>query len=426
MDFTYALKVKLLDAWYPAAIDRQFGGFLSDLSRQWKPVGPQRKMIVTQARHVWTTSKAATMYPEEPRYLLTAAHGYDFLRNIMWDSELGGFHPLVTRQGKPVSSREGGSRKTAYGNAFGIFALAAYYGISGNASALELAKSAFHWLDQYSHDPVHRGFFRHLERDGTVMAAPNAGYAPKDANSTIHLLEAFTELYRVWPDPLVRRRLSELLHLVCDKISTNKGHLNLAFGRDWTPVEGRDTGIFRQSRKPFLNPVSFGHDLETAFLMIDAAEALGDGVDARTLRKAKAMLDHALCFGWDERKGGFFERANYAEGDAVPYLKGDAKLWWVQAEGLHTLAYMLERFPEDSSRYLEKFETLWEYIQNYLIDDHNGGWYQGGLDREPWHYFSPKGTVWKGNYHTARALMRCVGWQATTQNTRELSLVVNC
>ena len=401
-EFAFALKTNTLDAWYPAAIDTQFGGFLSDFSHCWKPTGPQRKMIVTQARHVWSTSKAATFYPEEPRYLSAAAHGVEFLRNVMWDRELGGFRTLATREGTPIPSKDGRFRKTAYGNAFGIFALAAYHQASGNAPALELAKDAFHWLDRHGRDPAHQGYFRHLERDGTAMVAADARHLAKDANSTIHLLEAFTELYRAWPDALLRRRLSELLHLVRDRISSERGYMNLYFDPDWAPAGARDGGCPGRSVD-----VSFGHDLEAAFLMIDAMEALGDGADARTLRRAKALVDHALRQGWDERKGGFFDRGRYRFGEAEPTITRESKVWWVQAEGLHTLKLMLNRFPDDRPRYLEKFEMLWKYIKNHLVDYRNGGWYQGGLDREPWHYFSPKGTVWKVNYHSVRALMRC-------------------
>ena len=108
--------------------------------------------------------------------------------------------------------------KNAYGNAFAIYALAAYYKASGDTSALNLAKKSFLWLEKHSHDPVHKGYFQHLKRDGTpvvrdetIPSTSDIGY--KDQNSSIHLLEAFTELYGVWKHDIVRQRLQEMLYL---------------------------------------------------------------------------------------------------------------------------------------------------------------------------------------------------------------------
>src|SRR6476620_11638283 len=136
----------------------------------------------------------------------------------MWDKEYGGFYNLVTRDGTPKSII-----KDAYGNAFGIYGLSAYYECSHDTAALSFAKTAFMWLEKHSHDPTYKGYFQHLQRDGTpvirtadVKSTSDLGY--KDQNSSIHLLEAFTELYHIWPDPLVRERLQEMLYLIRDTI----------------------------------------------------------------------------------------------------------------------------------------------------------------------------------------------------------------
>src|SRR6478735_9559278 len=118
------MKTGILAKWYPLAVDTIFGGFLSTFTYDFKPSGDQDKMIVTQARHTWSNSKAADLYPNEKQFLSNASHGFRFLKDVMWDKKFGGFYQLVDRQG---NVKNGDSTKTAYGNTFAIFALAAYY-----------------------------------------------------------------------------------------------------------------------------------------------------------------------------------------------------------------------------------------------------------------------------------------------------------
>ena len=136
------LQSELLEKWYPQAVDTAYGGFLSSFTYDFKPTGDQDKMIVSQARHVWTNSKASLRYPEVEHYTSSAKHGFEFLKNVMWDKTYGGFYWLMDRQGHV----KGDSSKTAYGNSFCIYALAAYYAASKDTSALNLAKKAFAWL----------------------------------------------------------------------------------------------------------------------------------------------------------------------------------------------------------------------------------------------------------------------------------------
>ena len=122
----------MLQKWYPQSVDTVFGGFTSTYTHDFKPSGDQDKMIVSQARHLWTNSKASQRYPDIAHYKSSAKHGFDFLRNVMWDETFGGFYTLVDREGNVKDD----SSKTAYGNAFGIYALAAYYAASHDTSAL--------------------------------------------------------------------------------------------------------------------------------------------------------------------------------------------------------------------------------------------------------------------------------------------------
>lgn len=400
----------ILAIWYPRTIDSIDGGFLSDFDYKWEMNGPQNKMIVTQSRHIWTCSSVAEFYPEQKDYYLTiAGHGVQFLKDKMWDKELGGFFNLVDQKGNVLNSGKSGRlMKDAYGNAFAIYGLSAYARQTSDTSALALAIKAFLWLEKHSYDPQYGGYFQFLEADGTPLKEGFRGTPPKDQNSSIHLLEAFTELYRVWPNPLVKERLLGMLSLIRDRITQPKGYLQLYMSRELSPFSLRDSSEEVREKRWLLDHISFGHDVETAFLMLEASETAGLKDDTLTLRIAKKMVDHALATGWDEKVGGFYEAGYYFKGhDTVTIIK-DTKNWWAQAEGMNSLLMMAELFPKDPHNYQALFLKQWEYINNYLIDHKYGDWYPNGIDKEPEEKMARKAHIWKGNYHTSRSMMNCL------------------
>jgi mannobiose 2-epimerase len=402
------LQEHVLDLWYPRVMDEEHGGFLSDFNHQWTPDGPQDKFIVSQARHTWTTARAARFYPDaDSQYLPIAAHGFAFLRDVMWDDTYGGFVERVSRDGVVQANADGERVKRAYGNAFAIYGLASYYAASGNDEALQLAQEAFRWLDAHAHDPVHGGYFQFMARDGTPFRDGYEGTPPKDQNSSIHLLEAFTELYHVWPDPVLEERLREMLHVIRDTLVADKGYLTLFTRADWTPISYRDSSEAVREANYRLDHVSFGHDVETAFLMLEAAEALGAERDT-TLRVGKAMVDHALRNGWDEETGGLYDGGYYPRKNAPIDIVRTSKAWWAQAEALNAFLLMADLFPDDEMRYFEHFRQQWTYVQDYLLDDTHGGWYRGGIDEEPDQRMASKGGIWKAAYHETRSLMQCI------------------
>jgi mannobiose 2-epimerase len=404
-----SLKNESLAKWYPQAMDTVYGGFLSSFTFDFKPTGDQDKMIVTQARHTWTNAKAFIRYPDVKYYRTGTIHGFKFLKDFMWDKQYGGFYWLVDRAGNV----KGDSSKTAYGNAFGIYGLAAYYEATHDTAGLNLAKKAFLWMEQHSHDPVAKGYFQHLQRNGTPVirkadtpSTADTGY--KDQNSSIHLLEALTELYQVWPDPLLRERLNEMLVLIRDVITTEKGNLTLFLKPDWTPVSFADSTEEVIMKHRNLDHVSFGHDVETAYLLLEASHVLGLKNDSVTLRKAKRMVDHALRNGWDDAAGGFYDEGYYFKGQQKIKIIRDTKNWWAQAEGMNALLLMADLFPEDDIHYFEKFEKLWGYAKLNLIDHEYGDWFAGGIDKQPELKTALKGHIWKAFYHQYRSMANCV------------------
>ncbi len=409
-EISHSLKTEVLDVWYPTAIDTIEGGFLTNFSFDWKALDLQPKMIVTQARHVWTTS-AATKFYQDDQYRQIAKHGFHFLKDKMWDAEYGGFFTFQQK----ASARFISGDKLAYGNAFAIYALAAYYSVSNDTAALSLAKKTFHWLEKHAYDSEYKGYFNILNRDGSWSSSRYSDKTPgllsgaglKDQNSSIHLMEAFTELYRIWPDSLLRERTIELLGLIRDRIITPKGYMTLFFERDWTPISFRDSAeVVRKINQHFDN-VSFGHDVETAYLMLETSHVLGLEISSKTLSVAKKMVDHALAKGWDEANSGFYYEGYYFDDSDSMTIINRSKQWWVQAEGLNAFLLMSKLFPYEK-KYADAFQKQWEYIKKYLIDHEYGDWYVEGLDINPKARKSLKAQSWKGNYHNVRALINCI------------------
>ena len=392
--------------WYPRVIDSVDGGYLSDFNYKWEANGSQNKLIVSQARHVWTCSKLEAMYPGQG-FIEYATHGVTYLHEMMWDSLYGGFHSLLSRDGNILDQQWGGN-KTAYGNSFGIYGLAAYVMATGDEKALELAKSAFRWLDQHAYDPEYGGYFQFFTREGVVFKDGFEGIPPKDQNSSIHLLEAFTELYQVWPNDTLRSRLEEMLVTIRDKVAGDKAYMNLFFNQDWSPVVFHDSLPEVRETNYSIDHVSFGHDIEIAYLMMEASEVLGLGHDEQTLTRSKALADHVLDYGWDSAVGGIYDRGYYLPDTPGVTIILDTKVWWSQVEALNTLLIMAQLYPDDPRDYYSKFELQWDYIKTYLLDHEHGGILVEGTDKSHESITRDKGGTWKVSYHTARSLMNCI------------------
>ncbi|MGL6267831.1 MAG: AGE family epimerase/isomerase, partial [Chitinophagaceae bacterium] len=362
----------------------------------------QDKMIVTQARHLWTTSVIAKNFNNHT-YMGYARHGLAFVKK-MWDSTYGGFFQDVDRSGKPLHLND---KKTAYGNAFAIYGLSAYYHVSKDSTALNLAKETFRWLEEKSHDPLFNGYFQDIARDGKVLQRNNTtpdnstiGY--KDYNSSIHLLEAFTALYSIWPDTLLKKRLFEMYHIVKDTMMNDRHYLDMYFEPNWKHISfsGQDSASIHSHF--FMDHVSFGHDIETAYLLLEAALALGIQDNAALHDELRLIVDHSLK-GFDTIRGGLFDEGYYFDRSNDIVIIKDSKVWWAQAEALNTLMIFHEFYPD--AGYGKLYDKQWNYIKAYIIDSTYGGWYQFGLDTRPDAKKAPKGSAWKATYHDGRALI---------------------
>ena len=413
-----------LRKWYPLVVDEECGGYLTNISYDWCPAAEQEKTIVNQARHVLTTSKATMFVPDPSRYQSYALHGLSFLSDCMWDQRYGGFFQVRSRQGTYTDCRGWGDEKRTYGNASGVHALASLYALTGDAAVLHFAQEAFQWIETHSRDSECGGYFSFLTRRGEPIdetsqyrsvASDSRGVGLKDQNSLSFLLEAYTDLYRVWKDDTLGARLSDLLTLIRDTVVTEKGYLQLYFSRDWTPLSYRSASEATRALNYGLDHISFGHDCKTALLLLAASHALGIPNDTRTLAVAKRLIDHALLYGWDPEVGGFYDAGYEFDGSDECTIIDRAKTWWGQAEAL-TVLLVLALIDPGTAAYRRSFDRQWEYIECYLHDRHNGDWFEGGLDQDPHLRTGPKGDMWKCPYHQAKALMTCIALLTDTDD----------
>jgi len=409
------LQIGIIPKWYPLCVDKIYGGYYSNLSSNFEIMPDQDKMIVSQARHIWATSKFAAFFDKE-MFKDIANHGFEFLKNKMWDDKFGGFYQMRNRKGEVSDYHGFYVEKRTYGNAFAVYGLAALFDLTKDEEVLELAKNCFKWIENKAADNFQNGYFQFLTRDGNVFDKNSlhktkasdlkeVGY--KDQNSSIHLLEAYTELYNVWKSPELESRLKNILFLIRDVQTTKDGYLNLFFEPDWKPVSFRNAPEETRENNYGLDHVSFGHNYETAFLMLEASYTLGIENDIKTLTVAKRMLDHAIDNGWDKNTAGFFDEGYYFEENGKCKIIKDTKVWWAQAEGLNALLLFSKIFPKEK-KYYKLFLKQWEHIKKYFIDSTNGDWYWGSLEKEPFYVNEPKSTIWKCTYHTGRTLMNCI------------------
>jgi mannobiose 2-epimerase len=392
---------QVLDQWFPRSVDRLRGGFDQNFGEDWSPGDPYERSLVYQARLTWVASKAAKRYPiEKKAFQALARRGWTELE-YFWDWDNGGFY-WSGQVGGPYLETE----KHVYGMAFAIYACAASYHATLDPGILKLAKETFAWLEAHAHDPVNRGYYEALDRDGTPILntddPPTAKPFPrrsgndaigtvfgrKSMNTHIHLLEALTDLYGIWKDPLVLNRLREVFHIVRDRVVDPVGYQRMFFAPDWNAIPGED---------------SYGHDIEAAYLLVEATAALGKPNDAKTWKVARSLVDHTLKAGWDKTYGGVYDFGSPDTGPSTP--RGQAKVWWVQAEGLNSLLLMHEKYGRSSRRYWDAFVREWEFISKFQVDHVHKGWYSAVSREGKARPGAVKSDGWTEAYHQGRALM---------------------
>ncbi len=396
------LQTEILAQWYPRSIDPIHGGFNADFARDWSPLPSHGKFSVSQGRMTWVAAQVVLSRPaQREQYLPYVRHGADYLRDVLWDKQEGGFFWGLNDDGSISPSFT--DNKQLYGISFGIYGLAGAYAATHDQADLALAKEAFRWTDRHAHDAKNGGYFEWLTRAGEPMQAepyeavvrslPGTDFpiGYKSMNTHIHLLESFTELLKVWPDPTLRARVQELQHVVRDLVTVQPGAMNLYLTNDWRAVPDHD---------------SYGHDVEATYLMQETEDTLSKAgarpsaaERERTEKVGRMLVDHALAYGWDSAHGGLYHSGPFM-GKPADLLKE----WWVQMESLNSLLLLHERYGKTTDVYWKAYQLQWHWIQTYQVDHEFHGEYEL-IKADGMPLSTVKGRIWKASYHESRALM---------------------
>lgn len=345
------LAENILPFWARHAVDRENGGFYGKIDCDRNIDAQAPRAAVVNARILWTYAAASRLV--DPQYREIADRAWDYIANRFWDSEYGGVYWMVDYLGRPLSDR-----KQIYAQAFAIYALAEYYRATGNPDSLDRAKKLFQFIEQHSYDPVHKGYIEACARDWgpleDLRLSEKDLNSPKSMNTHLHILEAYTNLLRVWRDPDLLARQKELLEVTMDRIvDPSTAHFHLFFDMQWNSLNDH---------------ISFGHDIEGSWLMVEAAEVVGDAILLERVRKLAVRMAAAVAKEAVDADGSIFYEA-----DSKGVLIDPNKHWWAQAEAVVGFynAYQLtgeERFRELAYR-------AWEFIEAQVVDRAHGEWH---------------------------------------------------
>jgi mannobiose 2-epimerase len=362
--------------------DNEHGGYYGwlgyDLALDKKAV----KGCILNSRITWFFANAYTLLKDES-LLDEAKHGFAFMKDYCFDKENGGIYWSITYDGKPEDTT-----KHTYNQAFCIYALSSYYEASKDEEALAMAKELFHIIEEKCTDEV--GYLEAFDREFHLIEndklSENGVIADKTMNTLLHVFEAYTELYRVSKDAEVKKRLEWILDTIADKIYNPKLH--------------RQEVFFDKNYNSILNLHSYGHDIETAWLLNRGVDVLGEEtyqkkmgpiIDDLTAQVYKVAFDgHSL--------------ANECEKGVV----NTHRVWWVQAETVIGFLNGYQRNPE-KKEYLEAAKSEWQFIKDYVIDKREGSEWFWEVDENGKPYPDrPIVEPWKCPYHNGRMCIEVI------------------
>lgn len=339
---------------------------------------------VVNARILWSFSIASRLI--DSKYGASARHSYAYLTRYFHDKENGGFYWMLDSKGDVISDR-----KQTYAQAFSLYAFAEYARMEKNDESLQHAIELFHLIEQHCYDPVRKGYIEAKTRDWKPMADMRLSdkdlNCPKSMNTHLHIMEAYTNLLRVWRDPQLIQQQTELIEITLDRIiDSANAHFKLFFDADWNSANDH---------------VSYGHDIEGSWLLAEATEVLGNPeLHKRARHIALEMAERTYQQGIDKDGSLFYEA------DGTGHLIDAKKHWWAQAEAMVGFYNAFQMCGDE--KFLRASHAVWQYIRTKIVDQTHGEWYAK---------LTPDGTPlrftedpdahlvgpWKCPYHNTRA-----------------------
>jgi mannobiose 2-epimerase len=373
----------ILQYWMDASYDLQQGGFIGQIDFNNQKHYDSEKGSVLNARILWTFSAAYQLNPQK-ELLDTAQRAFDYLATYFYDPEHGGIFWSLNADGTPKDTKN-----QIYALAFVIYGMSEYYTISKDEKALEMAINLYKKIEQYSYDPIQKGYFEAFTRDWQPIA--DLRLSEKDANEKktmnthLHIVEAYANLYKVWQDETLRQTIVELLETIdIHFINTETGHLRLFFDENW-------------NEKP--DVISYGHDIEAAWLLLQCAEISGDAQLIQNYTRHALQMTDVTREGLDEDGGLWYEFDPHTNQMIAE------KHWWPQAELL--IGFVNAWQISGQEHYLDTAIKNWEFTKKYLIDRNVGEWIWGiYADYSP--IAKDIAGFWKCPYHNGRACMEII------------------
>ena len=370
---------RILKYWSSDAIDEANGGFLGERDHNNKIVANASKGIILNSRILWSFS-AVSNYYQSNQYFGLCERAYQYLKTNFKDNQFGGVYWELDAFGNPLNTR-----KQVYAQAFMIYALSEYYIFSNDEDALNWAVELYQLVEKYANDTVYKGYIEAFNRDWSPIE--DMRLSDKDANEAktmnthLHVLEAYTNLYKVYKNEGLKEHLTNLIELFLTKFLNENNHLNLFFDEQWQLKS---------------STISFGHDIETAWLLIEAAKVIeNEKLIAETEKAAIKIADTFMQKGVDA-DGGVMNEFNPATNEW-----DTDKHWWPQAEAIIGLRYAYNITKEE--KYLTKSLEILNFIETHILDFKNGEWFWR-VNKEGVIYTNEcKMGMWKAPYHNSRA-----------------------
>jgi len=372
---------EILSYWMIHTPDQENGGFYGRIGNDNRADKKADKGLVLNARILWSFS-AAYDFTGKPEYRKMADRSFYYILDHFRDPAFGGLYWSLDYRGKMKDGK-----KQIYGLAFCIYAMAVYFQATGDLQALHLAKDLFEYIEQYSYDKERGGYFEAFTRGWQVMddlrLSEKDENEKKTMNTHLHIIEAYAALYKVWKDKRLKNRIQELLQVFQEHIiDKESGHLHLFMDEDW---------------KVKSSLVSYGHDIEAAWLLPECASVISDREWIDNCRALTVKLTDAACEGLD-LDGGLWYEYNTAADELVR-----EKHSWPQAEAM--VAFIHAWLLTGHDRYLLHAFGSWNFIKKYIKDRENGEWFWGIHADHSVMEGEDKAGFWKCPYHNTRACM---------------------